>query len=61
MDAAIKLVGTTKEIEGTLYTFVAPMLIGKEHPLAGIDDVFNGVFVHGNVLDDAMFYGWGAG
>ena len=61
MDAAIKLVGTTKEIEGTLYTFVAPMLIGKEHPLAGIDDVFNGVFVHGNVLDDAMFYGRGAG
>ena len=26
-----------------------------------VNDVFNGVFVHGNVLGDAMFYGSGAG
>lgn len=26
-----------------------------------MNDVFNGVFVHGNVLGDAMFYGSGAG
>lgn len=26
-----------------------------------VNDVFNAVFVHGNVLGDAMFYGSGAG
>lgn len=61
LNASIKLVGTTQDIDGTLYSFVAPMMLGKDHPLAGIEDVFNGIFVHGNVLDDVMFYGRGAG
>lgn len=61
LDAAIKLVGTTKLTDGVLYSFVAPMMLDSRHPLSGIDDVFNGIFVHGNVLDDVMFYGRGAG
>jgi homoserine dehydrogenase len=61
LNAAIKLVGSTQDEDGTLYSFVAPMMLGKNHPLAAIDDVFNGIFVHGNVLDDIMFYGRGAG
>lgn len=61
LDASIKLVGTTQDIDGNLYSYVAPMMLGKNHPLAGIDDVFNGIFVHGNALDDIMFYGRGAG
>ena len=32
-----------------------------EHPLYNVNDVFNAIFVHGNVLGDAMFYGSGAG
>ena len=40
---------------------LAPMLLNKEHPLYSVDDVFNAVFVHGNMLGDAMFYGSGAG
>ena len=32
-----------------------------EHPLYSVNGVFNAVFVHGNVLGDAMFYGSGAG
>ena len=40
---------------------VAPMLLNKEHPLYSVDDVFNAVFVNGNMLGDAMFYGSGAG
>ena len=32
-----------------------------ENPLYHVTDVFNGVFVHGNMLGDAMFYGSGAG
>ena len=40
---------------------VAPAIIGKTHPLYSVCDVFNGIFVRGNVLGDAMFYGSGAG
>lgn len=61
LGASIKLLGTTKLIDGVLYSFVAPMMLDSTHPLSGIDDVFNGIFVHGNVLDDVMFYGRGAG
>ncbi len=61
LGASIKLVGSSKKIDGNLYTFVAPMMLPLTHPLATIDDVFNGVFVHGNVVDDLLFYGQGAG
>ena len=40
---------------------VAPLWCKKTSPLYGIDGVFNAVFVHGNMLGDAMFYGSGAG
>ncbi len=61
LGVSIKLVGTTKKEEDTLYSFVAPMMLDENHPLSGIHDVFNGIFVHGNVVDDIMFYGRGAG
>ena len=37
------------------------MLIPERHPLASVNDSFNAVFVHGDAVDDAMFYGRGAG
>ena len=61
LGVSIKLVGTTKKENDTLYSFVAPMMLDEDHPLSGIHDVFNGIFVHGNVVDDIMFYGRGAG
>jgi homoserine dehydrogenase len=61
LGVSIKLVGTTKKEGDTLYSFVAPMMLDENHPLSGIHDVFNGIFVHGNVVDDIMFYGRGAG
>ena len=61
LGVSIKLVGTTKKKGDTLYSFVAPMMLDENHPLSGIHDVFNGIFVHGNVVDDIMFYGRGAG
>lgn len=36
-------------------------MLEPTHPLYNVNDVFNAVFVHGNVLGDAMFYGSGAG
>lgn len=61
MKASIKLLGTSKKVNDTFYSMVAPVMIGQNHPLIGVNGVFNGIFVHGNVLDDVMFYGRGAG
>ena len=40
---------------------VAPFLISDSHPLAMVNDVFNAIFVTGNMLGDSMYYGRGAG
>ena len=61
MGQAIKLLATMKKVGPNLFCMVCPMLIGRNHPLINVNDVFNGIFVHGNMLDDAMFYGRGAG
>ena len=58
----IKLLATSRKIgDDSFYALVAPFLIGPGNPLYSVNDVFNGIFVHGNVLGDAMFYGSGAG
>ena len=36
-------------------------MLPAEHPLAGVNDVFNAVFVEGDALGEAMFMGRGAG
>ena len=40
---------------------VAPYLVPEKHILYGVNDVFNGIFVKGNHVDNLMFYGRGAG
>ncbi len=40
---------------------VYPSLIPDDHVLAGIHDVFNAVFVRGDIVGDTLFYGRGAG
>lgn len=61
LNASIKLLGTAKKEDGTVYAMVAPVMINKKHPLFHVNDVFNGIMVHGNMVDDLMFYGRGAG
>lgn len=61
MGRSIKLLATSRQADGTYSALVAPHLLSPEHPLYSVNDVFNAVFVHGNVLGDAMFYGSGAG
>ncbi len=61
MKGSIKLLGTYQRIDGKVYVMVAPVIVSEKHPLYHVDDVFNAIFVHGNMLDDAMFYGRGAG
>ena len=40
---------------------VSPFLIDETNPLASVRDVFNAILVRGNMSDDIMFYGKGAG
>lgn len=61
IDRTIKLIGQSWLHEGQVYAMVSPMLIEADHPLAPVRDVFNAIFVHGNMVDDVMFYGKGAG
>ncbi len=61
VNAAIKLFGTSKIVDGKVLALVAPMMINADHPLYNVDDVFNAIYVRGNMLGDAMFYGKGAG
>ncbi len=59
---AIKLIGhATKAEDGGVYAAVFPAFVPKSNPLAGINDVFNGIIVKGEDLGDVMFYGRGAG
>ena len=57
----IKLIGSEKKLDNGICAMVAPVMIDREHPLAGVNGVMNAVFVKGNVLGDVMFYGAGAG
>lgn len=57
----IKLLGIAKNTEDGIEVKVHPTMIPKKHPLASVKDAFNAVFVHGDAVDDAMFYGRGAG
>ena len=61
LDGSIKLLGTGRFVGGDLFVKVSPVLIGRNHPLYPIKDVYNGVLVRGDMLGDVMFYGKGAG
>lgn len=61
MGMTIKLLAICKRDGDKLSAMVAPCLLERDHPLFNIDGVFNSIFVHGNMLGDAMFYGSGAG
>lgn len=61
MGRKIKLLGMSKKIDDNIYAMVCPMMIPTSHPLGGVNGVFNAVFLNGNMVDNLMFYGRGAG
>lgn len=61
LHCAIKLVASARREDGGVAAIVSPVLVSEQDPLYAVNDVFNAVFVHGNMLGDAMFYGKGAG
>lgn len=61
MGTSVKLFGSSRIQAGKIHAFVAPMMIGRNHPLYSVNDVFNGIVVKGTMLGTSMFYGSGAG
>ena len=57
----IKLLGIIKDNDGKVQMRVHPTLIPQNSLLANISDVFNGVMVDGDFVDQTLFYGRGAG
>lgn len=58
----IKLLAIAKEDENKqIQVRVHPAFLPKDHPLAGVNDVFNAVFVRGDAVGEIMHYGRGAG
>ena len=58
----LKLIAHAKLNEdGTVEASVAPEKIPFAHPLAGVSNEFNAVYITGDMVDELMFYGKGAG
>ncbi len=59
---AIKLLAIAKnDPEHGISVRVHPTMLPVSHPLAGVNDVYNAVFVTGDAVGEAMFMGLGAG
>lgn len=56
-----KLLGISRKINNELEVRVHPTLIPKDHLLASVNDVFNGVYMVGDAVGPVMMYGPGAG
>ena len=58
----IKLIGrAVRTADDRICCQVAPMILPKDHLLAGVNDVFNAVMVKGDNVGDVVFVGRGAG
>ncbi len=59
---AVKLLAIVERTgEDALSVRVHPALVPKSHPLAGVRDAFNAVFIEGEAAGELMLYGQGAG
>lgn len=61
LGASVKLFGSSRIDGEQVHAWVAPVMIGRDHVLYSVSDVFNGVMVKGNMVGTTMFYGSGAG
>jgi homoserine dehydrogenase len=61
MNCTIKLLAICERSEDTVSVRVHPAMLPRTHPLAGVGDAFNAVFVEARAAGSLMFYGRGAG
>lgn len=58
----IKLLGYSEMLEsGKIDAIVSPFVVSKSSQIASVSDVFNGIVVNGDMVDEVFFYGRGAG
>ena len=57
----VKLLATSCKKDDKVYAITAPFMINSSHPLCNVNDVLNGIYIHGNVIGNVMFFGAGAG
>ncbi len=57
----IKLLAVIKSLDGRVEARLHPTMIRRNHPLARVDGVFNGIYLKGDMVGDQLFYGRGAG
>ena len=61
MGYTVKLLAIAEEVDGEVSARVHPAMIPGGHPLAGVTEAYNAVFVEGDAVGQLMFYGRGAG
>ncbi len=61
MGFRIKLLAIAKATNGMLELRVHPTMIPEDSPMSAVSGVFNAIFLSGDVVNDLMFYGRGAG
>ena len=57
----IKLLGRSYMKNGIVYAIVAPYMVRKKNPLYPVNGVYNAIMIRGNMLEDVVCYGRGAG
>lgn len=60
-DYSVRLLGVSTRDGDALSVMTAPFLLKQVHPLHAARGVFNAVLINGNMVDNLMFYGRGAG
>lgn len=61
IDCKIKLIGLSVITKEGEFAMVSPRLVPSYSPIASVNDVFNGIQIHSNMLDTSLYYGRGAG
>lgn len=58
---SLKLLALGRQADGGVQARVHPAFIPAGHPLASVGGSYNAVYINGDVVEDLMFYGKGAG
>jgi len=61
MGYTVKLLAIAEEVGDEVSVRVHPAMVPDAHPLAGVTEAYNAVFVEGDAVGQLMFYGRGAG
>ncbi len=61
MGYTVKLLAIAEEVGGQVSARVHPAMVPDAHPLAGVTEAYNAIFVEGDAIGQLMFYGRGAG